>query len=57
MGKTYYAGRYIIKFLKKEHETKNEIVTFYTEKNLLVDRSFLKIIKQLKEREKGNLLF
>ena len=57
MGKTCSSERYIIDFLKSRRcEIENEILIFATEKNLLVDSSFLEIKKKLSETEQSNLL-
>lgn len=56
MGKTYTAERYIIKVLKREIRNEREVILFCTEKNLLVDSSFLEIKEKLLENQKPNLL-
>ena len=56
MGKTYTAERHIIQFLKREIRNEKEIILFSTEKNLLVDSSFLEIKEELLENQKPNLL-
>jgi hypothetical protein len=56
MGKTYNAERFMIKFLQEDQGERNEIVIFCTEKNLLVDSSFLKISKELNPTERKKLV-
>lgn len=56
MGKTYHVEQYIINFLKKKNELEKEIVIFATEKNLLVDSSFLQIKKFISKSEELDLL-
>ena len=46
----------MIKFLQEDQGERNEIVIFCTEKNLLVDNSFLEISKELNPTERQNLL-